>query len=221
METPLHLRLANLTDRIETAACKAGRDSATIRLIAVSKTQPRENIEALITAGHTCFGENKVQEAALKFETIEDRKQLELHLIGPLQTNKAKQAVRLFDMIHTVDRIELVDALAKAMADTGHTPRFLIQVNTGREPQKAGVTPEALPELLAHCQRAHLYIEGLMCIPPVQADPVLHFIKLADLARQNGLKELSMGMSNDFEAAIMAGATYVRVGTAIFGERSD
>ncbi len=190
-------------------------------LIAVSKTQDDAALDAMLATGQRVFGENRVQEAqahwAARRETLPD---LELHLIGPLQSNKAEDAVRLFDVIQTLDRPKLVSALAAAMAKTGRRPRLLIQVNTGEEPQKAGVAPRDLPALLDQARRdAGLVIEGLMCIPPVGEPAGPHFALLAKLARAHGLATLSMGMSGDYALAARYGATHVRVGTALFGER--
>ena len=190
-------------------------------LIAVSKTQNDAALNAMLATGQRVFGENRVQEAQAHWATrrkiIPD---LELHLIGPLQSNKAEDAVRLFDMIQTLDRPKLVGALAAAIAKTGHRPRLLVQVNTGEEPQKAGVAPRDLPVLLEHARRdSGLEIEGLMCIPPVGEPAGPHFALLAKLARAHGLATLSMGMSGDYALAARYGATHVRVGTALFGER--
>ena len=190
-------------------------------LIAVSKSQPDAAIAEMLATGQRVFGENRVQEAYAHWE--DQRRSfpdLELHLIGPLQTNKAEDAVRLFDMIQTLDRPKLADALAAAMARAGRRVRLMIQVNTGEEPQKAGVSPGGLPALLDHaCTKAGLEIEGLMCIPPVGEPAGPHFALLAKLARAHGLTALSMGMSGDYTLAARYGATHVRVGTALFGER--
>lgn len=210
METPLVANLARITARLPQGVC----------LLAVSKGQGQKAVEEAIALGVKRFAENRVQEAEAKFTpALKEQNGLELHLIGPLQSNKAKAAVQLFDVIHTVDRASLVTALAAAMAATGRRPRLLVQVNIGREAQKAGVLPEGLAGLLAQCEVAGLTIEGLMCIPPAGQDPVPYFTQLAGLAREHGLAELSMGMSADYEQAIAAGATYIRVGTALFGGR--
>tara|TARA_R110002167_G_scaffold4758_9_gene22390 strand:- start:823 stop:1449 length:627 start_codon:yes stop_codon:yes gene_type:complete len=203
------------------AACRAaGRDPASVTLTAVSKTQPPEAIDAILAAGQRVFGENRVQEAQGRWR---DRRgglaDLELRLIGPLQTNKAANALDLFDLIETLDREKLARALATAAEGSGRTPRVLVQVNTGAEPQKAGVTVDGVDALVARARDLGLIVEGLMCIPPVDADPGPHFERLADLARRNGLATLSMGMSADYETAIALGATHVRVGSALFGER--
>jgi len=190
-------------------------------LIAVSKSQPDAAIAEMLATGQRVFGENRVQEAYAHWENQRRSfPDLELHLIGPLQTNKAEDAVRLFDMIQTLDRPKLADALAAAMARAGRRVRLMIQVNTGEEPQKAGVSPGGLPALLDHaCTKAGLEIEGLMCIPPVGEPAGPHFALLAKLARAHGLTALSMGMSGDYTLAARYGATHVRVGTALFGER--
>lgn len=204
------------------AACHAvGRDPGSVILTAVSKTQPPEAIDAILAAGQRVFGENRVQEAQGRWT---DRRaamaDLELRLIGPLQTNKAAEALELFDVIETLDREKLARALARAAEASGRTPRVLVQVNTGAEPQKAGVAPDGVEALIALARDLGLIVEGLMCIPPVDADPASHFDLLAGLARREGLAVLSMGMSADFEAAVARGATHVRVGSALFGERN-
>jgi pyridoxal phosphate enzyme (YggS family) len=206
---------------IAAAARRAGRDPGAIDLIAVSKTQPSERIEEAIAAGQRAFGENRVQEAAAKFPALKaGHTDLRLHLIGPLQTNKAREAVRLFDAIETLDRPRLAEALAIAMEKEGRRPECFIQVNTGEEPQKAGVAPKEADGLIAEArERWALPVVGLMCIPPMEDEPALHFALLAKIARRNGLDRLSMGMSADFETAIRLGATELRIGTAIFGER--
>jgi pyridoxal phosphate enzyme (YggS family) len=213
--------LAAVRARIAEAARAAGRDPDSVALIAVSKTHPAEAVEQALAAGQTLFGENRVQEAAAKFPALrEAHPGLRLHLIGPLQTNKARDAVRLFDRIESLDRPRLAEALAAAIAREGRAPDCLIQVNTGREPQKAGCAPEEAAALLALARGLGLAVSGLMCIPPVEADPAPHFALLAGLARDLGLPVLSMGMSGDYPAAIAAGATHVRVGSAIFGQRA-
>ncbi len=206
---------------IATAAKTAKRDPANIRLVAVSKTQPVEAIEAALEAGQMCFGENRVQEAKAKFGSLRERfPSLELHLIGPLQTNKVDEAVRLFDVIQTVDRPRLAAALAQAMKKLGKIPRLYVEVNIGNEPQKAGVLPDDLKVFLRQCRESFdIKIEGLMCIPPYDDNPEPYFRTLKNLADANNLPRLSMGMSGDYETAIRCGATDVRVGTAIFGER--
>jgi len=207
--------------RIAAACVAAGRAPGAAVLTAVSKTQPPEAIDAALSAGQRIFGENRVQEATARWA---DRRgahpDLQLRLIGPLQTNKAEDALRLFDVIETLDREKLARALADAGARLGVAPRVLVQVNTGQEPQKAGVAPAQADALIRTARDAcGLMVEGLMCIPPAEGDPGPHFALLAALAERNGLSVLSMGMSGDFEAAIRHGATHVRVGTALFGER--
>jgi PLP dependent protein len=190
--------------------------------VAVSKTFAAEAIEPVIAAGQRAFGENRVQEAKAKWSSLAARHPgVELHLVGPLQTNKASDAVRLFDSIHTVDRPKLARILAEEIAKQGRAPELFVQVNTGEEPQKAGIAPPEVDQFIALCRTSYgLAIAGLMCIPPVEEEPALHFALLAKIAARNGLAKLSMGMSGDFETAIKFGATHVRVGSAIFGERS-
>jgi pyridoxal phosphate enzyme (YggS family) len=217
----LAANFAEIGTRIDAAARAAGRDPESVTLVAVSKVQPDERVEAALATGQRIFGENRVQEAEARWAGRRAaRPDLQLHLIGPLQTNKAKDAVRLFDVIETVDRPKLARSLAEAMAAAGRRLDCLIQVNTGEEQQKAGVAPgeaEAFYRLCA--EECGLSIRGLMCIPPVEEPPALHFALLADLATRLGLPVLSMGMSDDFETAIRYGATHVRVGTALFGAR--
>jgi hypothetical protein len=214
--------LAAIRSRIAAACSAAMRDLESVTLIAVSKTHPAEAVAAVLRAGHRVFGENRVQEAQAKFPALRERHpDLRLHLIGPLQTNKVKEAVALFDVIETVDRPRLAEALAKEMARQNRSLACFIEVNVGSEGQKAGIAPEEAAKFIDECKnRWKLRVEGLMCIPPEGRDPVQYFIKLAEIAAQNGLKRLSMGMSADFEAAIGCGATHVRVGTAIFGARN-
>lgn len=201
-------------------ACRiAGRDAATVTLTAVTKTQPDAALDAALDAGQRMFGENRVQEAQAHWTARRDTPGLELRLIGPLQTNKAADAVALFDVIETLDRPKLVEALAVEAAKVGRSPRLLVQVNTGAEPQKAGVLPEEADGLIAAARAAGLPVEGLMCIPPADEAPGLHFALLRKIARRNGLDVLSMGMSGDYEVAIRFGATHVRVGSALFGAR--
>ncbi|WP_160000310.1 YggS family pyridoxal phosphate-dependent enzyme [Roseomonas sp. 18066] len=216
---------ANLTlihDRIAQACHQAGRDPATVQLVAVSKFHPAESVAQALAAGQLVFGENRVQEAAQKFPGLrESQPGLRLHIIGALQTNKARDAVRLADVIESLDRPKLAASLAEAMAREGRRPGLLVQVNIGREPQKAGIDPEALDEFIAECRETHgLPIEGLMCIPPAEEDPAPHFAGMQEAAARLQLGVLSMGMSGDFESAIRHGATHVRVGTAIFGHRA-
>ena len=214
-------RLTRVTDGIARRARDVGRDPGAITLIAVSKTVPTEGIVPVLAAGQRLFGENYVQEAASKWPALrEDHEGVELHLIGPLQSNKAREAVRLFDVIHSLDRPSLAEALAKEIARAGKAPRLIVQVNTGEEPQKGGIVPAEADAFLAACREGYgLAIEGLMCIPPADDPPSTHFALLRKIAERNGLTTLSMGMSADFEAAIQMGATHVRIGTAIFGAR--
>ena len=192
------------------------------QIIAVSKTHPAALVREALEAGQRVFGENRVQEAMSKWpELKQDYADIELHLIGGLQSNKAHDAVALFDVIQSVDRPKLAHALKKAMDDTGRTPRLFVQVNTGEEDQKGGVMPAELPALLDEMQKLGLQVEGLMCIPPVGEEPALHFALLKKLARRHGLSRLSMGMSGDYEIAAQMGADYVRVGTALFGARAS
>lgn len=218
--------IAAVREQIAAACRDAGRDPATVTLVAVSKTFGAEAIEPVIAAGQRVFGENRVQEAKAKWPPLIARHGardggLELHLVGSLQSNKAKEAVALFDAIHSVDRRSLCDALARECTRQSRRPRLLVQVNTGAEPQKAGVLPGDTDGFLASCRDTHgLEIAGLMCIPPVHEPPAPHFALLAKIAARHGLKLLSMGMSSDFALAIEFGATHVRVGTAIFGARA-
>ena len=213
--------LAGIAARLHAAESAAGRPPGSVRLIAVSKVQPRERVAAVVAAGHRVFGENRVQEAQDRWPEFQAaHPDIELHLIGPLQTNKARAAMALFDAIHTVDRPKLARTLARLAEEMGRCPDLFVQVNTGDESQKAGVSWEEAPGLIALCRELALPLVGLMCIPPVDDDPAPHFARLAELARAQGLAGLSMGMSADFEAAVAAGATHVRVGSAIFGERT-
>jgi hypothetical protein len=216
--------LAAVRARIAAAAAEAGRDAADVTLVAVSKQQPWEVIAPVVAAGQRVFGENRVQEAQTRWLRPDldlgvDRSTLELRLIGPLQSNKADAAVELFDVIESVDRDKLAHALADAVQKAGRCPRFLVQVNTGEEPQKAGVIPTEADALIAVVRGLGLPLDGLMCIPPADEPAGPHFALLAAIARRNGLSVLSMGMSGDVETAIRFGATHVRVGSAIFGER--
>lgn len=214
-------RLAEVTGRIEEAARAAGRSPSDVTLVAVSKTHGADRVRELLEVGHRVFGENRVQEAEGKFPELKAVwPDLELHLIGPLQTNKARDAVALFDVIQSVDRDRLAAALAKEMEKLGRRPDCYIQVNTGEEPQKAGILPKDLDAFVALCRNQYkLPIVGLMCIPPVDEEPALHFALLAKMAARNGLARLSMGMSADYETAVRLGATHVRVGSALFGSR--
>lgn len=205
--------------RIARAAEAAGRSAGDVTLVAVSKQQPWERIEPILAAGQTVFGENRVQEAMARW--AEHRAGLELRLIGPLQTNKAREAVAFFDVIETLDRERLAGALADEAQKQGRSPRLYVQVNTGEEPQKAGVTPAEADAFIAACRKTYgLAPEGLMCIPPADEPPGPHFALLAKIAARNGLTRLSMGMSDDFETAVRFGATSVRVGSALFGPRA-
>lgn len=212
--------LQEIESRIAAASRAAGRAEGSVRLIAVSKVQPPDRVLAVLDQGQRLFGENYVQEAAAKWPAWRDQfPGVAVHMIGPLQTNKAKQAVELFEAIHTLDRPSLAVKLAALAQARGASPDLFVQVNTGAEPQKAGVLPEALDDFVAEARRLDLPVVGLMCIPPEAEDPAPHFAALAGMAARNGLSGLSMGMSSDFEAAIAAGATHVRVGSAIFGAR--
>lgn len=214
--------LAAVKARLAAAARAASRSPGEITLVAVSKTHGPGAICRAITAGHTVFGENRVQEALDKWPALkEERAELRLHLIGPLQRNKARRALALFDVIETVDRLALARTLARDMEEESRRPDVLIQVNTGSEPQKAGVLPQEADRFIRSClDELALPVKGLMCIPPMDEDPAPHFAALREMAQRNGLRELSMGMTADFEAAVRHGATIVRVGTAIFGARS-
>nr|WP_249200563.1 YggS family pyridoxal phosphate-dependent enzyme [Thetidibacter halocola] len=213
--------MTEIRNRIEKACREAGRNPQDVHLIAVSKVQPLERVEAVLDQGHRLFGENRVQEAAGKWPAFMERyDSVSVHLIGPLQTNKARQAMELFDAIHSVDRPKLASTIARLAQEMGQCPDLFIQVNTGEEDQKAGVMPAEADAFVAECRALDLPVRGLMCIPPVEETPSLHFALLAKIAERNGLAGLSMGMSSDFEQAIALGATHVRVGSAIFGERT-
>ena len=214
------MTLRDITDRITKAEAAAGRTPGAVSLIAVSKVQPNARVEAVLQEGQRIFGENKVQEAAGKWPAFREQfSDVELHLIGPLQTNKARQAMELADFIHTLDRPKLAQTLARLAQEIGRCPDLFIQVNTGEEDQKAGIMPRDADAFIAECQALDLPVRGLMCIPPVDEEASLHFALLAKIAKRNGLAGLSMGMSSDFEKAIALGATHVRVGSAIFGDR--
>jgi pyridoxal phosphate enzyme (YggS family) len=214
-------RYGLVMDRIVAAEQEALRETGGVTLVAVTKTFSADAIKPVIEAGHRIFGENRVQEAQAKWPALKaEFPDLELHLIGPLQSNKAKEAVALFDAIETVDREKIAAELAKEMKKQGKAPRLYVQVNTGSEPQKAGIEPREAVAFVARCREVHgLAIEGLMCIPPLDENPGPHFALLEKLARETGLDKLSMGMSADYELAIRFGATSVRVGSAIFGSR--
>ncbi|NOD94146.1 YggS family pyridoxal phosphate-dependent enzyme [Ruegeria sp. HKCCD4884] len=214
------MSLQDITARIAKAESKSERPVGSVKLIAVSKVQPNERVQAVLAQGHRCFGENRVQEAASKWPAFKEQFEgIDLHLIGPLQTNKARQAMELCDAIHSVDRPKLAKTLARLAQEMGTCPDLFIQVNTGEEEQKAGILPADADKFIADCKALDLPVRGLMCIPTVDEEPSLHFALLAKIASRNGLEGLSMGMSGDFEQAIALGATHVRVGSAIFGER--
>jgi hypothetical protein len=213
--------LQEIREKIRMAEAEAGQPAGSVTLIAVSKVQPDARIESVLEQGHRVFGENRVQEAAGKWPGFRDRFEgVELHLIGPLQTNKARQAFGLFDTIHSVDRPKLAKTIARLAQEEGHCPSLFIQVNTGEEEQKAGILPAEADAFVAQCRALELPVQGLMCIPPAQEEASLHFALLAKIAERNGLTDLSMGMSGDFEKAISFGATHVRIGSAIFGARA-
>jgi hypothetical protein len=214
-------RLNDTKAAIRRAAEDCGRDPGGVILVCVTKTFPAEDVVPLLDAGHRVFGENRVQEAMSKWPALRARfPGIELHLIGPLQSNKTREAVETFDVIQSVDREKIAAALAEEMARQGKRPRLFIQINTGAEPQKAGVSPQEADAFITACREKYgLEIAGLMCVPPVDEQASPHFALLADIARRNGLCELSMGMSSDYELAIQLGATYVRVGSAIMGMR--
>ena len=219
-QTEIADNLAEVQARIAAAAKEAGRDAQAVSLVAVSKMHPAAAVEAALAAGQRVFGENRVQEAQGKFPALKPaHPALRLHLIGPLQTNKVRDALEIFDVIETVDRPKLARALAKEAEKLGVAPDCYIQVNTGEEPQKAGISPGEADAFIADCRALGLEVAGLMCIPPVDEAPALHFAFLREIARRNGLAGLSMGMSGDYEAAVRFGATLVRVGTGIFGAR--
>jgi pyridoxal phosphate enzyme (YggS family) len=212
--------LAEISKRLNIACADAGRGSGCVTLVAASKSQPLEKIQLLLELGHKTFGENKVQEAAEKFTPLREKYNFELHFIGHLQTNKAKDAVRIFDVIETVDRIKLAEELHREMEKQKKFPACFIQVNTGDEEQKGGVSPKDLESLFRFCtEEAKLPVQGLMCVPPADEIPDLHFALMHKLAHEYGLPKISMGMSADFEIAIRYGASHVRIGTALFGPR--
>ena len=221
MHSLIDTGLDRVNRQIRQACRDAGRDPATVTLVAISKLKPVEVIEPVIDAGHRVFGENRIQETAAKWPSLKKRHpDLSLHLTGPLQSNKAKDAVALFDVIHSVDRPSLCKALAREIDRQQRVPTLFVQINTGEEPQKSGILPDAADAFLDLCRDTHgLNVNGLMCIPPFADDPAPHFALTAEIARRNGLPLLSMGMSADYAKAIAFGATHVRVGTAIFGER--
>lgn len=214
------MSLSEIQARIHKAETNAGRDQGSTQLIAVSKVQPNERVQEVLEQGHTLFGENKVQEAAGKWPTFRETfPDTQVHLLGPLQTNKARQAMELFQAIHSLDRPKLANTIARLAQELGHCPDLFIQVNTGEEEQKAGVLPAEADSFIAECRALDLPIVGLMCIPPADEEASLHFSLLRKIAARNDVAGLSMGMSGDFEKAVALGATHVRVGSAIFGAR--
>ena len=220
MADAVQIGLASVRERLRAAEARVGRAEGSVRLVAVSKLQPEARVRAVLDAGHRLFGENRVQEAQGRWEPLREAYGgVELHLVGPLQTNKARAAVALFQAIHTVDRERLAEALAGLAQERGACPDLFVQVNTGEEPQKAGVPPGGADALVARCRALDLPVRGLMCIPPLAEEPSLHFALLARIAARNGLEGLSMGMSDDFERAVAQGATHVRVGSSVFGAR--
>lgn len=214
------MSLSEIRSRIAKACAQAGRSADSVALIAVSKVQPNARVAAVLDEGHRIFGENRVQEATGKWPDFRKTYDgIDLHLIGPLQTNKARQAMELFQTIHSVDRPKVAQTIARLAQEMGQCPDIFLQINTGEEPQKAGVLPSEADAFVAEARALDLPLQGLMCIPPVDEEPSLHFALLAKIAERNGLTGLSMGMSSDFESAIALGATHIRVGSAIFGER--
>ena len=215
------MTLSVINSKIEHAEKSSGRTIGSTQLIAVSKVQPNERVLNVLKQGHTIFGENKVQEAHGKWPMFrENFSNVKVHLIGPLQSNKVKQAVKLFDAIHTLDRLKLAQKLSNEIQSQGKAPAIFIQINTGEEEQKSGVIPSEADQFISDCISLDLPIKGLMVIPPINEEPSLHFALLRKIAHRNGLTGLSMGMSSDFESAIAMGATHIRVGSAIFGERN-
>jgi len=215
------MSLSEIISRIATAEKTAGRNIGSTQLLAVSKVQPIERVLSVLEQGHTIFGENKVQEAQGKWPDFrENFSNVSVHLIGPLQSNKVKQAIELFDAIHTLDRLKLAQKLSNEIQAQGKAPEMFIQINTGEEKQKSGIHPNEADQFISDCMSLDLPIKGLMVIPPINEEPSLHFGLLRKIAHRNGLEGLSMGMSGDFESAIAMGATHIRVGSAIFGERS-
>jgi pyridoxal phosphate enzyme (YggS family) len=214
------MSLTEITSRIATSEKAAGRNIGSTQLLAVSKVQPNERVFNVLSQGHRIFGENKVQEAQGKWPAFREKfSNVKVHLIGPLQSNKVKQAVELFDTIHTLDRLKLAQKLSNEVQAQGKAPDMFIQINTGEEEQKSGIIPSEADQFISNCISLDLPIKGLMVIPPIHEEPSLHFGLLRKIAHRNGLEGLSMGMSSDFESAIAMGATHIRVGSAIFGER--
>ena len=215
------MSLQEIVERLEAAERKHSRRIGRTKLIAVSKVQPNERVHAVLSEGHRIFGENRVQEALVKWPVFKNEFEgIELHLIGPLQSNKTRQAMELFDTIHSVDRPKLSTSIARVAQELGRCPDIFIQVNTGLEPQKAGILPQDADDFIKNCRALDLPLKGVMCIPPAEADPAHHFALLRNIAKNNGLTGLSMGMSGDFETAVAHGSTHVRVGSAIFGQRA-
>ena len=215
------MSLTEITSRIATSEKAAGRNIGSTQLLAVSKVQPNERVFNVLSQGHRIFGENKVQEAHGKWPAFREKfSNVKVHLIGPLQSNKVKQAVELFDTIHTLDRLKLAQKLSNEVQAQGKAPDMFIQINTGEEEQKSGIIPSEADQFISKCISLDLPIEGLMVIPQVHEEPSLHFALLRKIAERNGLAGLSMGMSSDFENAIAMGATHIRVGSAIFGKRN-
>jgi len=216
------MNLNSVKQLINRSEEEANKEKNSVTLVAVSKVQPTSKVEVVLKQGHRCFGENRVQEAMGKWPKLkEEYTNIELHLIGPLQTNKARQAFELFDVIQSLDRIKLAKSIARLAQEKGKCPSLFIQVNTGAEPQKAGVLPLELDSFMKECRLLDLPIEGLMCIPPINEESALHFSLLRKMQEKYGLNSLSMGMSSDFEKAVLFGATHVRVGSALFGERAS
>ena len=214
------MSLQGITERLQAVERANGRNIGSTKLIAVSKVQPNQRVHAVLSEGHRIFGENRVQEALRKWPAFKEAFDgVELHLIGPLQSNKTRQAMELFDAIHSVDRPKLSTSIARIAQDLGRCPEIFIQVNTGLEPQKAGILPQDADAFVKDCRALDLPLKGVMCIPPAEEDPAHHFALLAKIAENNGLSGLSMGMSGDFELAVAHGATHIRVGSAIFGDR--
>ena len=214
------MSLSSVKQLINKSEAAANKKKDSVKLIAVSKVQPTSKVETVLKQGHRFFGENRVQEAFGKWPIFkEEYDNIELHLIGPLQTNKVRQAFELFDVIQSLDRVKLAKSIARLAQEKGKCPSLLVQVNTGTEPQKAGVLPSELDSFMDECRLLDLPIEGLMCIPPVSEESALHFSLLRKMKEKHGLRSLSMGMSSDFEKAVLFGATHVRVGSALFGER--
>ena len=215
------MALADIQTRIIVAEAAAGRPIGSTQLIAVSKVQPDAYVDAVLQQGHRLYGENRVQEAAGKWPDFRNRFDgVSVHLIGPLQSNKARQAMALFEAIHSLDRTKLAIGLARLAQELGHCPDLFVQVNTGQEPQKVGIMPADADGFITRCRDLDLPVKGVMCLPPSDEEPSLHFALLAKIAARNGLTGLSMGMSGDFELAIAQGATHIRVGSAIFGDRT-